>query len=337
MKPPRLLFRLLLLALAAAPLARSEQPKTFESKGNPIFQDVFTADPAPLVVGDTLYVYVGHDNAKGDEMFTMPAWRCYSTKNGRTWTSHGDILAPDDFKWGEKNSAWASQVVQKGNKFYFYGTVRGDQTTPGSSICVAVADKPTGPFKDARGSALIRDDMTPNSKKPWEDIDPTVFIDDDGTPWLAWGNGDCYLAKLKPNMTELDGEIIKLTAQMTNYTEGPWLYKRGKLYYMIYAANIPDVVPEQIAYATAEKITGPWTYRGLITGPAEKSFTIHPGVVEFKGHWLFFYHNASLTLNGEEGAIGRRAVCVEFLQYNPDGTIKPITQTKEGVSVPPKK
>ena len=46
--------------------------------GNPIFRDVFTADPAALVVGDTVYVYVGRDNAREGQFFTMPDWLCYS-------------------------------------------------------------------------------------------------------------------------------------------------------------------------------------------------------------------------------------------------------------------
>jgi enterochelin esterase family protein len=70
--------------------------------------------------------------------------------------------------------------------------------------------------------------------------------------------------------------------------------------------------------------------------PAKNSFTIHPAIIEFKGQWYFFYHNAALTLpDGESGALGRRAVCLEYLYYNPDGTIKPIEQTTQGVSVPP--
>jgi beta-xylosidase len=283
------------------------------------------------VVGDTVYLYAGRDNAKGKEMFTMPEWLCFSTKDMKTWTAHGPVLKPDDFTWGEENSAWAAQVVQKDGKFYYFVTVKGKPEAPGNNIGVAVADSPTGPFKDAIGKPLIRDDMT-KGKRPWGDIDPTVWIEDDGTPWMSWGNGNCYLAKLKPNLTELDGDIQEI--DVPHYVEGPWLYERGKLYYLVYAAMVPPQGWEQIAYATAESITGPWTYRGLITGSAKNSYTIHPGIVDFKGKSYFFYHNAALTINGEQGALGRRAVCVEYLEYNPDGTIKPITQTEEGVSVP---
>jgi hypothetical protein len=77
---------------------------------------------------------------------------------------------------------------------------------------------------------------------------------------------------------------------------------------------------------------GPWTPQGELTGMAENSFTIHPGIVEFNGSWYLFYHNATLTLDGIEGAIGRRSVCVEELHYNPDGTMQFVEQTTEGVA-----
>jgi beta-xylosidase len=177
--------------------------------------------------------------------------------------------------------------------------------------------------------------MTTDSHRPNADIDPTIFIDDDGTPWMAWGNGDCYMVKLKRNMVEIDGPITKVPYR--NYSEGPWLFKRGDLYYNVYAADAPGEQAEQICYSTAKKITGPWTYGGFITGTAKHGFTIHPSVNEFKGQWYFFYHDGSYTLNGTPGGDCRRQVCVEYLYFNPDGSIKPITLTTEGVSIPAKK
>ncbi|WP_442484588.1 family 43 glycosylhydrolase [Aeoliella sp. SH292] len=312
------------------PVRASESEATPGS--NPIIRDVFTADPAPLVVGDTLYLYVGRDNAGEGEMFTMPEWLCYSTKDMKQWTSHGAVLKPTDFAWGEANSAWASQVVEKDGRFYYFVTARGkDEPYKGNNVGVAVADSPTGPFRDAIGKPLVSNSTTPNGTRPWEDIDPTVWIEEDGTPWMSWGNGDCYLVKLKPNLLELDGDIKKL--DLPHYVEGPWLYKRGKLYYLIYAAMKRPVGSEQIAYATAKTIEGPWEFRGFVTGPAKNSFTIHPGVAEFKGRNYFFYHFADHTIGDQSGALGRRAVCVEHLHYKDDGTIRPVQQTVEGVSV----
>ena len=153
---------------------------------NPIIRDRFTADPAPLVVGDRLYLYVGHDEARGDEMFTMREWLVYSTRDMRHWTYHGPIINVADFKWAKKD-AWASQVIRKQGKYWFYAAVEHDDTHPGKAIGVAVSDRPTGPFRDAKGSALITNEMTPKGTHSWEDIDPTVFTDDDGTTWIAVG------------------------------------------------------------------------------------------------------------------------------------------------------
>lgn len=308
-------------------LALAQAPGT-----NPIIRDVFTADPAALVDGDTVYLYTGHDEAKGREMFTMWDWLCFSTKDMKTWTPHGPVMRVTDFKWAVRD-AWASQTVKRNGKYYFYAAVQHGKPHYGKAIGVAISDGPTGPFVDARGTALITDEMTP-SLNPWDDIDPTVLIDDDGTAWLAWGNPNCYLAKLKPNMIELDGPIQHI--YVPNYTEGPWLSKRNGLYYLTYAAFAHQGFSERVCYATASRITGPWTYRGIITGAGKNSYTIQPSIIDFKGQSYFFYHFAGLTLpDGETGAIGRRAVCLEYLYYNPDGTIQPIKQTVAGVSVPP--
>jgi hypothetical protein len=299
---------------------------------NPLFTDAFTADPAALVLNDRLYVYVGHDAASPGGWFNMPEWLCYSTADMKNWTAHGVILAAKDFVNANHSAAWAAQVVEKDGKYYFYVTLDNEK---GHFITVAVGDSPTGPFREAYpGKPLITDDMTKDSHRPNSDIDPTVFIDEDDTPWMAWGNGDCYMVKLKSNMTELDGQITKVPFR--NYSEGPWLFKRGDLYYNIYAADAPGVQPEQICYATAKQITGPWTYQGFITGPAKHGFTIHPSVIQFKKNWYFFYHDGSNALNGTPGGYSRRTVCIEHLYFNSDGTIKPIILTPEGVSVPPK-
>lgn len=296
---------------------------------NPIFKDAFTADPSPLVHNGRLYVYVGQDEATGDQLFYMTGWRCYSTTDMKTWTSHGVIMKPTDFSWGAAD-AWAAQVVHKEGKFYLYTTVTGKNPYGGRNVGVAVSNSPTGPFVDAKGTPLIRDNMT-NNGKVWDDIDPTVLIDDDGQAYLSWGNPICYFAKLKPNMIELDGAISQITPP--NYAEGPWLHKRNSIYYLTYPAFVAPVGSEQMCYSTATNINGPWTHRGILSGAARNSYTIHPGIAEFQGQWYFFYHNATLTLNGLGPATGRRSVCVEYLCYNADGTIKPITQTTAGISV----
>jgi len=325
----RAALAILTLAIAGNGAAQTQAPPG----SNPIIRDRFTADPAPLVVGNRLYLYTGHDEARGDEMFTMREWLVYSTTDMRHWTFHGPIMNVGDFNWAKKD-AWASQAIRKNGRYWFYAAVEHDDTHPGKAIGVAVSDRPTGPFVDAKGAALVTNEMTPKGTHSWEDIDPTVFTDDDGTTWIAWGNRQCYLARLKPNMIEIDGPIAEITPP--HFEEGPWLHKNGGLYYLTYASlDRSRDQAEKVSYATAPSIRGPWTYRGELTGSARGSFTIHPGIARFKGRWYLFLHNASLSIGGQQGGLGRRAVTVEYLRYNRDGTMKPVVQTDAGLSAPP--
>lgn len=329
----RQLWRFILLALTVFGPAAGRAAPGPAPGSNPVIRDMFTADPAPLVVGDRLYLYVGHDEAQRDEMFTMREWLVYSTTDMRHWTGHGPIMKVTDFKWAKKD-AWASQVIARNGKFWFYAAVEHDDTHPGKAIAVAVSDSPTGPFVDAKGSALVTNEMTPKGTHSWEDIDPTVFTDDDGTTWIAWGNRQCYIARLTPDMIGIDGPITEITPP--HFEEGPWLHKRGDLYYLTYASlDRATHRDEKVSYATAPSIHGPWTYRGELTGSGRYSFTIHPGIVSFKGAWYLFLHNAMLTIGDLNGALGRRAVTVEHLRYNQDGTMQPVVQTEAGVTAPP--
>ena len=189
---------------------------------------------------------------------------------------------------------------------------------------VAVSDSPTGPFIDPIGKPLVNDKMTDNGARGWwNDIDPTVLIDDDGQAYLCWGNGTCFMAKLKDNMIELDGDIW--TVDVPKYVEGPWLSKRKGMYYLTYA-SMGDDHKEAIDYATSSSIRGPWKHQGQVTGGAVNSFTIHPGLAHFKGKDYLFYHNAVLTIDGHKGAIGRRSVCVSPMKYTKDGKIQFVNQ-----------
>lgn len=298
---------------------------------NPIFTDRLTADPACTVIGDRLYAFVGEDCAEPGGWFNMPHWVAYSTSDMKDWECHGVVLKASDFPYANPYGAWAGQVVERNGKYYYYVTL--DDTRNGRhAIDVAVADKPTGPYIPARldREPLITDDMTPDSHRFNADIDPTVLIDDDGQAWIAWGNGDFYLSRLKENMIELEGEVMHMG--MRNVSEGPWLFKRNGIYYNVHAADAPGVQPEQLAYSMADSITGPWRYGGLVTGPAKFGFTIHPSVNEFNGKWYLFYHDGSYMHDGQPGGDCRRQVCVEELHFDDAGNILPITLTESGLS-----
>ncbi|MCQ6957228.1 glycoside hydrolase family 43 protein [Mucilaginibacter aquariorum] len=290
--------------------------------GNPIIKNKYTADPAALVYKDKVYLYTGHDVALPEKNFyEMHEWLCYSSQDMVHWTEHPSPLNVKDFKWA-KDDAWASQVIERDGKFYWYVAIE-HATMPGKAIGVAIADNPMGPFKDARGSALITNNMTTDIKIGWDDIDPSVIIDTDGQAYLFWGNSACYYAKLKPNMTELDGPIIKING-LPNFTEAPWIHKHGDWYYLSYAYQFP----EKLAYAMSKNINGPWEFKGLFNELAGNSNTNHQAIIEFKDKSYIIYHNGAIPPNG--GSF-RRSVCIDYLYYNDDGSIKKVVMTTEGV------
>src|SRR4051794_12110384 len=159
---------------------------------NPIIQTIYTADPAPLVYNGRVYLYTGHDE-DNSSYFTMKEWRVWSSADMVNWTDHGSPLNIASFSWASAN-AWAGQTIYRNGKFYWYVpmTVRA---TGQMGIGVAVSNSPTGPFTDAIGHPLVSNGQ----------IDPTVFIDDDGQAYLYWGNPDLWYVKLNSDMTSYAG------------------------------------------------------------------------------------------------------------------------------------
>jgi len=288
---------------------------------NPIITEKFTADAAAIEHNDKVYLYAGHDEAPNDfNFYKMNEWLVYSSTDMVQWEEHPVPLKTTDFSWAS-GDAWASQVIERNGKFYWYVTV-SHATIEGKAIGVAVADSPIGPFKDALGKAIVTNDMTTQTDISWDDIDPSVFIDDEGQAYLFWGNTVCHYAKLKENMVELDGPIE--TIELPNFTEAPWIHKKGDWYYLSYAYQFP----EKIAYAMSKSITGPWEFKGVLNEVAGNSNTNHQAIIAFKGNDYFIYHNGSIQPNG--GSF-RRSVCIDKLYYNEDGTMKRIVMTSEGI------
>ncbi len=317
-------FLLSLLGIYATYGQALTHDTTFKAMGNPVIKYKYTADAAAMVHGGKLYLYTGHDVCPAKEnRYVMNEWLVFSTEDMVTWTEHPVPLRTTDFSWA-KGDAWASQVIERNGKFYWYVAI-SHATIHGKSIGVAVSDSPTGPFKDAKGSAIITNDLTTQyTKISWDDIDPTVMIDDDGQAYLYWGNTQCYYVKLKENMIDTIGPIVAVP-NLPRYTEAPWIHKYKDWYYLSYASEFP----EKIVYAMSKKITGPWEYKGILNEIAGNSNTNHQAIIEFKKNWYFIYHNGSIN---PDGGSFRRSVCIDRLYYNTDGTIKRIQMTTEGVS-----
>ncbi|MFL6636230.1 MAG: family 43 glycosylhydrolase, partial [Massilia sp.] len=317
---------------------------------NPVIQTMYTADPAPMVRDGTLYLFSSHDQDVGEKNnFNMKDWVLATTTDMVNWTQYGAIASLRDFPWAAKevsgwdgvdNGAWAPQAIERDGKWYLYAPVQG------RGIGVLVADNPLGPYTDPLKKPLIAG----HAGGLYDSIDPTVYIDDRGQAYLAWGNPNLWSVKLNKDMISYDtsvgengiirhpmtvkalGErnppdtqgvtLPKPALRGTSYEEGSWLYKRKNLNYLFFAAG---PIPEHLGYSTGPTADGPWTYGGVVMTP-QSAFTNHPGVVDFKGKTYLFYHNAALP--GGDGF--KRSVCVDELTFNPDGSIPTVQPTREG-------
>lgn len=325
---------------------------------------IYGGDPSVLVDGDTVYLYVGHDNSTDSEVnraiYNMDSWICYSTKDMKNWKYEGPIMKADkgSVTWASTDtSAWAAQVAKRKNsntgkdRYYLYYCT-WDATSQGKqSIGVAVADKPTGPFKDI-GKPLVKGTLTTPQSSNWDDIDPTVWVDTDSKGvehrYLAWGNSRLYICELNEDMISVkdingDGkitcgesskkaDILYRSGSLTMYTEAPWIYRRQDAkgnyygnYYLFYASQWR----EKMAYVTtSDLMNGKWSDRQVIMSPTATSNTNHMAVFDFKGKTYFVYHNGSLP----KGNGYRRSPCIRELTFKEDGSVVPMEETAAGLN-----
>ncbi len=261
----------------------------------------YQADPSARVFHGRLYVYPSHDLA-GSKDWDMVDWHAFSTEDMVHWTDHGVIFSLTEITWADKH-AWAPDCIERNGKYYFYFPA-DDQ------IGVAVADSPTGPFKDALGKPLIG-----RMEGGIRSIDPNVFIDDDGQAYLYFGNshGRVGVVKLKRDMVTRDGPIQVL--ELHNFHEGIWVHKRNGLYYFSYPSDRGDLVANLMEYSIAKSPTGPFEYKGVILD--NRSRNVHGSITQFKGQWWLFYHVAGPSAY-------ERRVFAAPLRYTRNGDIVPV-------------
>jgi hypothetical protein len=250
----------------------------------------------------------------------MEDYHVFSSENLLDWEDHGVIVSQTSAPWVDSKSysMWAPDCVERDGKYYFYFPARGTGGRRGSSIGVAIADKPGGPF-------------TPEPK-PIEGvvgIDPNVFIDKDGQAYLLYSLNKIFVAKLKPNMVELDSPVqVYDNLPTKGLVEGPFMFERNGVYYLTY----PHVEnkTERLEYAIGDNPLGPFKVTGVIMDEsASGCWTNHHSIVEYDGQWILFYHDKDLSPGFDKA----RSIRADSLSFNDDGTIQKVTPTLRGVGV----
>jgi hypothetical protein len=305
----------LFLADSSFRLTAPWAPKT--NKG-PVIPGLF-ADPHLTNVNGRYYLYPTTDGYAG---WSGTYYKAFSSADLVNWTDHGMILDHGpDVSWAD-NSAWAPAVVAKNGRYYLYfsgGLASGDTS---KHIGVAVADSPTGPFRDALGRPLIR-----SGQYSGQMIDPMVFTDDDGQSYLYWGQGVARVVPLNPDMVSFDPARVRVITP-PEYNEASFVLKRGGTYYFMWSENDTRSEDYRVAYATGPTPLGPWTKHGVvlqkrldlgIKGPGHHSVVRAPGT----DTWYVAYHRFAVPAgNGTN-----REVTVDRMEFNADGTIRPIVPT----------
>lgn len=308
-------------------LGQAAEPSSVTS-GNPIFPGWY-ADPEGCVFGDTYWVYPTTSARYPQQLY----FDCFSSRDLVHWKKHVRVLSNKQITWAWR-AMWAPSVVEKDGKYYFFfgaNDIQNDNQRGG--IGVAVADSPAGPFKDYLGKPLV--DKFHNGAQP---IDQFVFLDK-GQYYLVYGGWRrCNLAKLNDDFTGFvpfdDGATFReITPE--GYVEGPVMFRRqGQLYFMWSEGGWtgPDY---SVAYAMADSPLGPFQRIGKVLQQDPKIATGagHHSVIKVPGadQWRIVYHRRPLGETDRD----HRVTCIDRMEFNEDGTIKPVTITSTGVALAP--
>ena len=336
----------MLLLFSAGLQAKNKQART---SGNPILPE-FHADPEVLYSRQTgkFYIYSTTDGASGwgGYYFTV-----FSSKDLTNWHHEGIMLdlATSQVPWATGN-AWAPCIIERetpaGWRYYFYYSGH-DAKRNRKSIGVAVAESPTGPFRD-KGEPIITDEDRPREARGGQAIDVDVFQDPvSGKYYLYWGNGFMAGAELNDDMLSVKKEtIMHLTPQGGSlqdyaYREAPYVFYRQGKYYCLWSVDDTGSPNYHVAYGTSDSPLGPVTVAKdpvvLIQDPSQEIYgPAHNSVLQIPGRdeWYIVYHriNKDYLLPKPNGPGFHRQVCIDRMEFNPDGTIRRVRPTREGVA-----
>jgi len=296
---------------------------TFVFGQNPIVPaGVYIADPSAHQWKDgKMYVYGSRDESP--DYYCSWSHHVLSSSDLKTWTITENSFAskgPYDQVPYSDDFLYAPDCQYYKGMYYLYYCLANNSATGG----VATSISPTGPFVNGKNINL----------KGYNEIDPCVFIDDDGQSYYIWGQFNAKMAKLKSNRIEIDSSTIKeniVTEKEHYFHEGGYMVKRNGIYYFVYAHMGRAGRPTCIGYATGKSPMGPFKYGGVIIDNDHCDpgcWNNHGSVAEFNGKWYVFYHRST------HGSNTMRKACVEPITFNEDGSINEVEMTTQGAGDP---
>lgn len=241
-------FPLLLLASLAG--KDSSSPDNPESDKQVILQ----ADPTIFYHDDTYYLY-GTDGQNSNQGFLVFTSSDMKTWDGPKGVKKGYALHEEDV-FGDKGF-WAPQVFLYKDKFYMAYTAN-------ENIAIAQSDSPLGPFTQEKKQSLAA---------PVKQIDPFVFIDEDGKKYLyhvrLMDGNRIFVAEMTNDLSAIKPETLQECVSSmepwentTNaewpVAEGPSILKKDNLYYLVYSANDFRNPDYAVGYAVSTHPLGPW-------------------------------------------------------------------------------
>lgn len=301
----------------------------FTFRKNPVL-DGFYADPDVLYSNKTKKYYI-YPTSDGFDGWGGYYFKTFSSPDLSKWKDEGVILdLKKDVAWGPRN-AWAPTITEKkikdDYKYYYYFTAA-------QKIGVAVADLPTGPFKDS-GKPLI--DFKPEGVKGGQEIDPAAFNDPrSGKSYLYWGNGYLAVAELNRDMVSIKKKTLKVITPDKTFREGAYVVYRKGRYYFFWSEDDTRSENYRVRYGTASTPDGPITVPEnnlvLQKDPAKGIYgTGHNSILQIPGkdEWYIVYHrfNYPKGIDMGDAAGFNREVCMDRLYFDDEGHVIPVVPT----------
>ena len=287
-----------------------------EGENNPLYTQRFGADPGVMEYNGRVYVYMTDDTIEYDSngkvqengYGLIKRINCISSDDMVNWTDHGAIpVAGSNGIAKFANNSWAPCAAHKtinGKEKFFLYFCNG-----GNGVCVLTADSPTGPWSDPLGGPLVSRSVPNCGNIPWL-FDPAVFVDKDGTGYLAFGGGvpdgknampsTTRVVKLSDDMIHLDGTPATIDAPYVFEDSG--INRIGNKYYYTYCSNWSTggnpygLSTASIEYMVADNPLGPYSYGGEVFKNQGNFFpgmtgNNHHSIVELNGKLYLFYHS----------------------------------------------